>query len=95
LLPGSPPTNGEPALEEGERLVPVASFEYEHQANLAVSFLASKGIVAFIAADDCGRTDPVLGIVTGGLRLMVPESQAHEAAMLLEPEQTLGEPGVV
>jgi hypothetical protein len=91
LLPGSPPTTHEPGLEEGEGLVPVASFELEHQANLAISFLASKGIVAIIAADDCGRIDPVLGIVTGGLRLMVPESQAQEAVLLLESDQTTRE----
>jgi hypothetical protein len=91
LLPGSPPTTVEPTLRRGERQVRVASFEFEHQANLAVSFLASKGIVAFIASDDCGRTDPVLGFATGGVRLMVPESQAQEAILLLESDQTTGE----
>ncbi len=95
LLAGRPPTPDEPALGEGEPLVAVGSFEYEHQANLAASFLASKGIFALVAADDCGRTDPVLGVVTGGLRLMVPESRAREAVVLLESAQTAGEFGGV
>jgi len=70
--------------------VAVATFELEHQANLAASFLASNGIVVLIAADDCGRTDPILGIVTGGLRLMVSESQAKLALALLEQEARAG-----
>ena len=49
------------------RLVSVAAFDYEHQANLAVSFLASNSFKAQPKADDCGRTDPVLGVVTGGI----------------------------
>ena len=49
------------------RLVTVAAFDYEHQANLAVSFFASKGFKAQLMAHDCGRFDPVLGVVTGGL----------------------------
>jgi hypothetical protein len=49
------------------RLVPVAAFDHKHQANLAVSFLASKGFKAQLKAEDCGRTDPVLFVVTGAL----------------------------
>jgi len=48
------------------RLVSVAAFHYEHQANLAVSFIAYKGFKSPLKADDCGRTDPVLGVATGG-----------------------------
>ena len=49
------------------RLVPVAAFDHEHQANLSVTILAYKGFKAQPKADDCGRTDPVLGVVTGGV----------------------------
>jgi len=91
------PPAAEPAVPEGAGedqvagpLVAVATFELEHQANLAASFLASNGIVVLIAADDCGRTDPILGIVTGGLRLMVSESQAKLALALLEQEARAG-----
>jgi len=52
-----------------KRLVSVAAFDYEHQACLAVSFLGSKGSKAHLMADDCGRPDPVLGVVTGGVAL--------------------------
>ena len=47
------------------RLLSVADFDYEPQANFAVSFLASKGFKKLLKADDCGRTGPVLGVVTG------------------------------
>lgn len=91
LLSGSPATLHQPERGEGEPLVPVGSFEYEHEANLAVSFLAANGILAIIASDDCGRTDPILGVVTGGLHLMVPESRAEEAVGLLELGQPTGD----
>ena len=90
LLTGSPPTPVEPDVEvtEGEPLVSVGSFEYEHEANLAASFLVSHGIAAVVAADDCGRTDPVLGVVTGGLYLRVPQSREEEAVELLASAET-------
>jgi len=82
----------EPRLEDRERFVPVARFDFEHEANVAVSFLASAGIEAIVTGDDCGRVDPILGFVTGGIRLMVPESQAEKASELLESRPTLDEP---
>jgi hypothetical protein len=39
---------------------------------------------ASVSGDDCGRTDPVLGFVSGGIRVMVPTSQVQEAVDLLE-----------
>ena len=92
LLPGSPPSSGHPGLEDGclegdlsgGPLLGIASFPTEHDANLAVSFLNAQGISASVSGDDCGRTDPVLGFVTGGIRVMVPMSQAQEAVDLLE-----------
>ena len=50
-------------------LVSVAAFDYKHQANFAVSFLASKGFKAQLKADDCGRTDSMLDGATGGVAL--------------------------
>ncbi len=74
----------EPRLEDRERFVPIAKYDFEHEANVAISFLASAGIDAIVTGDDCGRTDPILGFVTGGIRLMVPDSQAQKAIELLE-----------
>ena len=48
-------------------MVSVAAFDYGHQANFAVSFLAYKGLKERLKADDRGRTDPALGVVTGGV----------------------------
>jgi len=73
--------------------VPIARFDFEHEANVAVSFLASAGIEAIVTGDDSGRTDPILGFVTGGIRLMVPESQAQKAIELLASSQTTEEQG--
>ena len=90
LLTGSPPSPAEPEVVGGEPLVPVGSFEYEHEANLAASFLVSHGIAAVVASDDCGRTDPVLGIVTGGVYLRVPQSREAEAVELLASVESAG-----
>lgn len=49
------------------RLVWVAAFDYEHQADFTVSFLASKAFKAQSKADNCGRTDPVPGVAIGGV----------------------------
>lgn len=49
------------------RLVSVAAIDYGDQASLAFSFIASNGSKARLKADDCGRTDPVPGGVTGGV----------------------------
>lgn len=95
LLPGSPPVSAEPEFTGADRLVPIASFEYEHQANVAISFLAANGIAAIVASDDCGRTNPILGIVTGGVRVMVHESQAREAIDLLTSGEAEGNVGDV
>ena len=82
-------------FEGAEPLTPVASFQFPHQAEVAVSFLESNGIAAIITGDDCGRADPILGIVTGGVRVMVRESQALEALSLLESGEAPGEHGGV
>ena len=93
LQPEGAASRREPRLEDRERFVPVAKYDFEHEANVAVSFLASAGIDAIVTGDDCGRTDPILGFVTGGLRLMVPESQAQKAAELLESSRATEEQG--
>ncbi len=83
LAHGEVPSTTPPVEELEDPLVAVAVYDQEHKADLAVSFLRSMGIEASVSADDCGRTDPALGFVTGGLRVVVRESQAREAAELL------------
>jgi hypothetical protein len=89
LLPGSPPARVDPEVVGAERLVPIASFAFEYQANVAIAFLASNGIFAIVGADDCGRNDSILGAATGGLHVLVRESQAQEAAQLLRSERAV------
>ncbi len=95
LAPGDPPGDPETVIEGAEPLASVASFQFPHQAQVAVSVLASNGIVAVVTGDDCGRADPILGVVTGGVRVMVRESQAREALALLESVQAPGAQGGV
>jgi hypothetical protein len=96
LAPGSPPQTDqapEPVPElpplprlspgvEGGDLAVVETFHTEHEARLALSLLLVHGIVASVAQDSCGATDPGLGFGTR-VRLLVPESQLAEAAELL------------
>ncbi len=91
LARGEPPASPAPEIEGTELLTAVASFQFPHQADVAVSFLASNGIAAVVTGDDCGRADPILGVVTGGVRVMVRESQAREALALLKSVQAPGD----
>ncbi len=93
LLPGSPPgtenppsTAGapEPTLDEGTGpFVKVASFLTEHDADLAISYLAANGIRAFRRSDDCGGAHPGIGFSNRSW-VLVPEEDADEAADLLD-----------
>lgn len=65
-----------------ESPVEVASFNYRHDAEVARSILAANGVEAFVFGDDCGGVHPGIGFGTK-TRLMVPASQASEAAALL------------
>ncbi len=68
-------------VEPGEPAV-VETFHTEHEARLAASALQAYGVLATVALDSCGGTDPGLGFATRA-RVLVPESQLAEAAELL------------
>ena len=53
------------------------------EAEIIVGLLKDQGIEAFVSGDDAGGMRPHLGMQTG-YRIMVTESQAEEAAGILE-----------
>lgn len=93
LLPGSPPGTSEPpnapsapepTVDEATGpFVTVASFLTEHEADLAISYLASNGIRALRRSDDCGGAHPGIGFSNRSW-VLVPEEDADEAAALLD-----------
>ena len=89
LRPGGPPTAPEPSVAEGRPLVAIASLDLVRAPSKVGGLLSRvQGRCRLHNADDCGRIDPILGIVTGGIRVKVPEDQAQEASALLEPRQS-------
>jgi hypothetical protein len=58
----------------------IAAFNSRLEADLVVAKLAEAGIDAYITADNLGGTFPMMQMMTGGYKVMVPESQADEAA---------------
>lgn len=75
-------------MESSTDIVVVATFFTEHEADLAVSLLASCGLAAARFADDCGGTDPALGFGTRA-RVCVQRSSAPEALEILRNSQSV------
>jgi hypothetical protein len=66
------------------RGVPVASFASRPLAELARCFLEDNGVDALVDADDGNGTQPEVGFVTGGARVLVAPSQRDHARSLLD-----------
>ena len=58
----------------------IAAFNTRLEADLVIAKLAEAGIEGFVVADNLGGTFPMTQMVTGGYKVMVPESMAEEAA---------------
>lgn len=78
------PRDKEPPPEPEFRVVEIATFMNDFQADSACAMLNSAGIPAFIRRDDCGGMRPWLRFATGGLRLTVRDTDAEHAALLLK-----------
>ncbi len=98
-MPGVPPssdetdsemdtTDVESPDESTEALVVVASFNFRQDADLAKTFLISKGIEVFESADDLGGMNPGLGF-GARTRLLVHKSNADQAMALLDEIEEL------
>jgi hypothetical protein len=61
----------------------VARFSDVYEAELAVSFLASHGVLAVVADRGLATVDPVLQSALGGIRVLTTPTQAQAARELL------------
>lgn len=68
---------------ERSRGVPVGSFASRPLAELARAYLVDHGIDAAVDADDGNGTQPEVGFVTGGARVVVAPGEAAAATALL------------
>lgn len=66
------------------RGVPVGSFASRPLAELARSYLQDHGIDAAVDADDGNGTQPEVGFVTGGARVVVAPGELDAATDLLD-----------
>jgi hypothetical protein len=57
----------------------IASYNTQLEAELVLAKLREGGIEGYLAADNLGGTFPMMQMITGGYKVMVPESQAEEA----------------
>lgn len=62
-------------------MVEVAAYPTRSDAELAQSRLAAAGITSVVAADDAGGAYPF--DLSGGVRLLVDDADAHTAAAIL------------
>jgi Putative prokaryotic signal transducing protein len=62
-------------------MIPAGSYPTRSDAELAQTVLAAAGIQSVVAADDAGGAYPF--DLTGGVRLLVDEADAEDAATLL------------
>lgn len=66
-----------------EELVTVASFHSLIEADLARSRLEAEGITVFLAGEQVAQAMPYLFGAAGGIRLLVPKSEAEAALSVL------------
>lgn len=70
------------------RIVTIATYMNDLQADTALATLETAGIPAFIQRGDCAGMRPWLRLATGGLQLKVTLADAPKAAALLGREIT-------
>ena len=68
-------------------LITVASFNSDHEAQVAKGILQSSGIDAFVFKDDCGGMMPQLQSITG-VHLKVSAHDKEKARVILEQAQS-------
>lgn len=81
--PRKPRAGKAPPSQPEYRIVEIATFMNDFQADTACAILKGSGIPAYVRRDDCGGMRPWLRVATGGLRLAVRDVDAQSAASLL------------
>lgn len=72
-----------------EPTVAIAAYNTKLEAELVLAKLREAGIEGFIDADNLGGTFPMMQMTTGGYKVMVPETQADEAAEIAGADAAL------
>jgi hypothetical protein len=75
-----------PVGDTGTVPVVAAVVGSRQEAELIVGMLKSHGVRAAVSADDAGGVD--LALQAQGVRVLVPEADAHKARTLLQDEPT-------
>ena len=70
-------------MSSGSRLVPIRSFTFSHEANAMRGMLESHGIQVFLRNEFVSNMDVFHGAASGGVKLVVRESDLEEALRLI------------
>ncbi|HWN10261.1 MAG TPA: DUF2007 domain-containing protein [Pyrinomonadaceae bacterium] len=70
-----------------EEPVAIMTFDNEAEAEMARAMLEDAGVRSFVSKDDAGGMEPQLQL-TGGVRLMVSNSNAEQAREILTVLET-------
>ena len=62
----------------------IRTYQYRHEAEMAMGILQSQGIPATVFSDDLGGTGPHVLFGTGGACLVVPEDYVEQSEVLLQ-----------
>ena len=68
------------------KLIPIATFSFPHEAQIAKANLESAEIPAFIENEHTINTNWLFSNAIGGVRVMVPENYAQKALSILESD---------
>jgi hypothetical protein len=71
----------------------IAAFNTRLEADLVIAKLAEAGIDGFVVADNLGGTFPMMQMITGGYKVIVPESMAEEASEIAFADEGIAEAG--
>lgn len=69
----------------------IAAFNTRLEADLVIAKLAEAGIDGFVVADNLGGTFPMMQMITGGYKVIVPESMAEEASDIAFADEGIAE----
>ncbi len=70
----------------------IAAYNTALEAELVLAKLREAGIDGYVMADNLGGSFPMMQMITGGYKVMVPESQAEEAKEIAGADEDVPQP---
>ena len=70
----------------------IAAYNTRLEAELVLAKLREAGIDGYIVADNLGGSFPMMQMITGGYRIMVPDSSAEEAEEIAHADEDVAQP---